>query len=658
MDSILLWLDSATAMEQSNPMLAARLSNMAIEESIVRGDRLLEAKACFTLAEIQAHQGFLSIAETNYQKSIQIAKDKYNYYHSAGHAAEIESALFRACWQLAICQEQLNKLAEAGATAAECLGPGFGGIPAAEKRKVTLLLARIRSKQGQTDVSLNLLDDVLKQEQAGKNVKGESTVHLEMGRVYRMKGDAGKAEASFSLAKKLADHNGLHDISNMVNDELAALYRDKGDAERELKMRNDNLALNLRVGDMNAVANQNFQIGNLFLSNNNATAAEHYFNEMGLGNMFPIANPGSSKGDTSSFAVHNSVSLKPLRSAEMQAGADALRKMAESYASEKNMKKALEYYVRFAHLQDSIEVVRVKELEAAIALSSSMGQSQERIQMLEKERELSGKSIEQLRQDKQSKVQQLVNRNMVIGSLTVVLLVLLVAGFFLIRSTNARRKADKLLALQSLSGQMNPHFIFNALNSVNEYISQNDERAANRYLSSFSKLMRQVMDASRHTFIPLQEELEMLQVYLQLEQARFREQFEYSFEVSPELRNSEFELPPMIVQPYLENAVWHGLRYRETKGHLWVSFVLAGEDLQITIRDNGIGVKKSKEIKTRSQKKQNSLGMRNIGTRVALLNEIYQSGIRIDVSETEPQAENAGVTVNIHIPGKHKPAVQ
>lgn len=217
----------------------------------------------------------------------------------------------------------------------------------------------------------------------------------------------------------------------------------------------------------------------------------------------------------------------------------------------------------------------------------------------------------------------------------------------------ARRKTDKLLALQSLSGQMNPHFIFNALNSVNEFISQNDERAANRYLSSFSKLMRQVMDDSRHTFITLDEEIEMLRLYLQLEHARFKDQFSYTVSVSDDLKNSEFVIPPMIVQPYLENAIWHGLRYREGSGKLNIAFDSQGNQLIIKISDNGIGLKKSKELKTLNQKKQASLGLKNIQTRLALMNDIYKAEMKISMTENLIGEPNPGVLVEIVIPQKN-----
>jgi sensor histidine kinase YesM len=135
-----------------------------------------------------------------------------------------------------------------------------------------------------------------------------------------------------------------------------------------------------------------------------------------------------------------------------------------------------------------------------------------------------------------------------------------------------------------------------------------------------------------------------------LEHARFKDQFEYTFIVDQELENSDYELPPMMVQPFIENAIWHGLRYRSGKGALEVNFKKVGENIEITISDNGIGMTKSKELKTQHQKKQNSLGMKNIHTRLALMNEIYNAGMTVEISETFAGAENPGATVKIRIP--------
>ena len=191
---------------------------------------------------------------------------------------------------------------------------------------------------------------------------------------------------------------------------------------------------------------------------------------------------------------------------------------------------------------------------------------------------------------------------------------------------------------------MNPHFIFNALNSVNSFIAQNDERTANRYLTDFSTLMRSVLENSEEDFILLDKEVELLELYLKLEHSRFKDKFDYELVVDDAIEQSQFLIPPMLLQPYVENAVWHGLRYKKEKGFLKVQLINIDEEtIQIEISDNGIGREKSKELKTDYQKNQQSKGMQNIKQRIAILNEMYKD--KVDVFIEDLYDDNSGTKV-------------
>ena len=221
-----------------------------------------------------------------------------------------------------------------------------------------------------------------------------------------------------------------------------------------------------------------------------------------------------------------------------------------------------------------------------------------------------------------------------------------VTAFVMYKYIKQQRFANNLLALKSLRSQMNPHFIFNALNSVNSFIASSDERAANTYLSDFSQLMRSVLENSEEDFIPLAKEIELLELYVQLEHMRFKNKFDYAITVDESLQLSEFVIPPMLLQPYVENAVWHGLRYKEDKGLLEIHFAqIDPETVSITISDDGIGRKKSKELKTEHQKKQNSKGMGNIQKRIAILNEMYKDKVDVSVENIFENEEGTRVVL-------------
>ncbi len=169
---------------------------------------------------------------------------------------------------------------------------------------------------------------------------------------------------------------------------------------------------------------------------------------------------------------------------------------------------------------------------------------------------------------------------------------------------------------------MNPHFIFNSLNSVNHFIATNNELEANQYLTKFSKLMRGVMENSTEDFIPFQQELDLLQNYLALEKTRFADKFDYEVEVDENLNMQNLQVPGMLVQPFLENAIWHGLRYRTDKGFLKLNFEKDESFLKVIIEDNGIGIEESKKQKTAHQKTREGRGMKNTLERIQLLNDL------------------------------------
>jgi two-component system LytT family sensor kinase len=139
---------------------------------------------------------------------------------------------------------------------------------------------------------------------------------------------------------------------------------------------------------------------------------------------------------------------------------------------------------------------------------------------------------------------------------------------------------------------------------------------------------------------------------LQLEHSRFKDKFDYTLRMDETIDASEFDLPPMIIQPFIENAVWHGLRYVDEKGVLIIDIKKLNEDLLISVSDNGIGRKKSLELKTKNQKLQNSTGMQNIENRINIMNELFKTNIKVSIGDAYPGVKNAGTRVEIFIPKK------
>ncbi len=213
------------------------------------------------------------------------------------------------------------------------------------------------------------------------------------------------------------------------------------------------------------------------------------------------------------------------------------------------------------------------DLEAYIAAKEKSirdleGDLKEQVEIVKGQKDIDVGQKEVILQEKERELMQsqLRTQQIIIGLLSVLIVALAVFFYFLYKNVKDRRKANQKLLLKSLRTQMNPHFIFNALNSVNNFIAKNDEKAANKYLADFSRLMRKVLDHSQREFIPFEEELELNQLYLKLEHFRFRDKFEYHFDNQLQHDTYDVDIPPMLIQPFIENAVWHGLRYKESKG--------------------------------------------------------------------------------------------
>lgn len=314
----------------------------------------------------------------------------------------------------------------------------------------------------------------------------------------------------------------------------------------------------------------------------------------------------------------------------------SIRDLSLAYEKMGKYPEALRAYKQYVAMLDSIKTKKMNAEVERQLLNSKFNIQADRIKLLEEQQK--DKEMRLLRQRR--------TIWLLIGGLA--LLGALIYG--LIWNIRQKQKANLLVRLQSLRTQMNPHFIFNSLNSVNNFIARNDEKKANKYLSDFSKLMRAVLKNSDMNFIPLETEVATLELYLGLEHSRFPDKFDFRLEVDEAVDIARVMVPPMLVQPYIENAVWHGLRYRETKGMLNVRFFLDNGQLVCTVHDNGIGRKKSAELKTEHQKGYQSTGIRNTKERIEILNRLHKTALEISITDLEMNGEPSGTLVRIALP--------
>jgi ligand-binding sensor domain-containing protein len=245
--------------------------------------------------------------------------------------------------------------------------------------------------------------------------------------------------------------------------------------------------------------------------------------------------------------------------------------------------------------------------------------------------------------------------------LTSFAVLLIIGSIIFLRLNSLRHKHEmekRLLTIQNelirsqkfaLRSQMNPHFIFNSLNSIQNFILKNDVDSANYYLSNFSILMRKVLEYSQYNYITLYEELEMIQLYLKMEHMRFSKKFEPEIKVDPRIDQHLVRIPPMLLQPYLENAILHGLQLIKHKGKLEVLISDHEDHMVIKILDNGIGRERAKAIRERSGHK--SRGLANIEKRIQLYNSISNKPLSVNIIDiVNDEGEPSGTCVNLIVP--------
>ena len=290
---------------------------------------------------------------------------------------------------------------------------------------------------------------------------------------------------------------------------------------------------------------------------------------------------------------------------------NAFQLLSSVYKEKGKYDSALYYLERYAQVRDSVISDQLKGKLFEYKRIAEVERKQAQIALLEKQKQISEQQL--------------------IGG--IILILLLSAATLLYVSSkrkNERLKSQQMqshlqhkateLEMQALRAQMNPHFIFNCLSSINRFILKNETEAASDYLTRFSRLIRLVLVHSSSSLILLKDEIDMLRLYLEMEQLRFKNAFDYQVSFSS-IDPETIYIPPLLLQPFCENSIWHGLVHKEGKGNLSIRMSLDQQQLTCIIEDDGIGRAKASTFKSRSGELQRSLGLKITGERLALINK-------------------------------------
>jgi tetratricopeptide (TPR) repeat protein len=287
--------------------------------------------------------------------------------------------------------------------------------------------------------------------------------------------------------------------------------------------------------------------------------------------------------------------------------------------------------------------------------------------------------IELLNKDNQIKDEQLKQEQLLKNVLIIGLAVLIVISVLIFRTLTLKQKNEKLkrtrlenelmlqklesekqeaelrqqaseLEMQALRAQMSPHFIFNCLSSINRFILKNESETASDYLTRFSRLIRLVLSNSKQSLISLEDELEMIWLYIEMERLRFQNSFDFNITFKNEIDASSIYIPPLLLQPFAENAIWHGLMNKDGDKQLDFSFATNESELICIITDNGVGRQKAQEMKGKKEVKEKSMGLQITVNRLAIFNKESNPTTSFqveDLSDEEGTAKGTKVTLKI-----------
>lgn len=303
-----------------------------------------------------------------------------------------------------------------------------------------------------------------------------------------------------------------------------------------------------------------------------------------------------------------------------------------------DFQNALEHYQHREKINDIISRGENQKLIAMLEAESENEKTENQITLLARDNEL-----------KDIKVRQSRMFNLGVGILFVILILV---GILFIRQNKMRNEhKNTLLEQKLLRLQMNPHFIFNALSNIMDFIEEKNTENATRYLSSFSKLLRTTLESSRQDNILLEQEVSGLKNYLDLQRLRYENNFDYTVTVDDLLDAEEVTIPPMLIQPFIENAIEHGVRHKETTGHIDVRFLLKGNQLVCEVEDDGIGREKAWETEYRTRKEHKSLATSIIMDRIKAINRKMKQKIRLEIIDLKSEDNRpSGTRVVLDVP--------
>jgi len=475
-------------------------------------------------------------------------------------------------------------------------------------------LANIYSDLKQYDKALDYYRQFLDVSRALGSGKDETIALVNMGTVYTELNEQKKALECSRQALDICQKQGITYFIPIILNNLGITYNKGGDKDSALAWFRQSIGLADKYSNYDAKASSLNEAGKIYLTRGD------------------YANAGK-------YALMSLQIARQLHSAEWQS--NAWESLFHLYEKQHRYDKALEAYQQFILFRDSVS----NEEKRSVMTRKEMAFDFERKEAVTKAEHDKKEALAQAEINRQ----RLIKKGILAG--VVILLVASVSSFVLNkrrRDAEERRKEADLKAkvsdteMKVLRLQMNPHFIFNSLNSVSDYISRHETTTANYFLSKFAKMMRQVLENSEKREITLAEDLQVVETYIQLEALRLRNEVNYEICIDPGIDPDVTLVPPLIIQPFVENSIWHGLSGKTCPGKISIRIIREDGMIHYIVEDDGIGRKAAGRQIAAGKK---SMGLRITLDRIDIINQTrrVKAGVEIfDLSE--------GTRVEVRLP--------
>jgi len=544
--------------KSSNPRLMLQYANQALQLAIKIKFKTAQGNAYLNVGNANIILGNYPVALLNFSNAQSVFEKELA--NNSENTKELKNSLARAYGSIGIVFSEQSSYAKA-------LQYQLKALKIYEQNKNLEKAARLYNNigiiykaQNEDFKALHYFVKCLKiQEKIGDETVGITTTNI--GNIYLHQKNFSKALEYYTKAQQLfAKYPNARGLGELYNN-LGLYYKMNNNAQEALKTFDKAIAAFTSIEDKFGISDTYFYIGEIYLEQN--------------------------KLNESLIASNKSLALaKELGIIEQVQNAE--KRLSEIYNKQGNTAESLKHFRLYSVAKDS--VANAENIRNGVRAEMNFEfDKKEALQKKEQEK----REIVFNEQAKQHKMQLFF----------IVLFIILLCGIiFLIYN---RLQLKKTLTLQkelaeyeqkALHLQMNPHFVFNCLGSISSFIAQNGTDSAIKYLSKFSKLMRLTLEYSKESLIPVDKEIESLQNYLELEQLRFNQKFDFAISKSNDI-DDDMALPPLLLQPFVENAIIHGLIPKSEKGTIFIAFSIDNQSLICTIEDNGIGFEKSKEIK-------------------------------------------------------------